>query len=48
MFLSLQEYGLNHEAKVPFQFFIQEFHLEMMALDHDVISLSLNSAFTVS
>ena len=44
----MQEYGFAHEAKVPFQFYIQELHLEMLALDQDVISLGLNSAFTVS
>ncbi len=46
--LPLQESGLHHDSKGPIQFFVDEFHLEMLPLDHDVISLDLHSAFTVS
>ena len=43
-----QEYGLTHNMKVPMGFYIEEYHLDMLPLDHDVISLDINSAFTVS
>lgn len=32
----------------PVTFHIKEFKLDMLPLDHDVISLDINSAFTVS
>ncbi|XP_064392951.1 vacuolar protein sorting-associated protein 33A-like isoform X2 [Halichondria panicea] len=42
----LEESGLYHDSKGPIQFFVDEFHMEMLPMDHDVISLGLNSAFT--
>ena len=43
-----QEYGLTHNMRVPIGFSIEEYHLDILPLDHDVISLDINSAFTVS
>ncbi len=36
------------ENRIPFIFNIDEFHLEMLPLDQDVISLDINTAFSVS
>ncbi len=44
----LQEYGFQNDARVPFQFSIDEVHLEMLPLDHDVITLDIHNAYLVS
>ena len=43
-----KEYGLEHGNKVPIGFYIEEFHLDMLPLDNDLLSLDINTAFTVS
>lgn len=42
-----QEHGYKDESRHPIIFNIEEFHLEMLPLDQDLISLDMNSAFTV-
>ena len=37
-----------HESRVPIVFNIDEFHLDMLPLDQDLISLDINTAFSVS
>ncbi len=43
-----QEFGLEHDTHVPVEFRIMEFHLDLLPLDSDVLSLDMPSAFTVS
>ena len=43
----LQSLSLVHGQKSPFTFNITEFHLDLLPLDQDLISLDIATAFTV-
>lgn len=43
-----QEYGFVHDSKAPIEFYIQEYHLDMLPLDRDVITLDIPTAYKVS
>ena len=43
----LQEYGFEHGSKAPLRFFIKEYHLDILPLDSDLISLYIPTAFKV-
>ena len=45
---SPQEYGFVHDSKTPIEFYIQEYHLDMLPLDRDVITLDIPTAYKVS
>lgn len=42
-----QDLGLEHGSRSPVQFFITEYHLDILPLDSDVLSLDIPTAFKV-
>ena len=42
-----QDYGFEHGSTVPLHFVITEYHLDILPLDSDVISLDIPTAFMV-
>ena len=45
--ICLQDLGLEHGSRSPVQFYINEYHLDILPLDSDVLSLDIPTAFKV-